>query len=191
MKAGSPTGNSQKCKIALMIFTWSQFTTTNTTNSLQHQANRDSHRYGRSSSIQIYSNPPSLHSPKKFPFPLNLSLQHPPAQFRNDPVFVWPTRTRFGNLLSFIRGTCPGHLIISHIIAVGIRIERHFLHSLLLEIQTSVSSIFRRAYASEPYLTTIITLALNILIFVQRFIFILFQTFLTVKKYPGPLLFYF
>ena len=49
------------------------FTTTTMKNSPQHQATGVQHSYARSS-IPIYSEPPSLHPPRKFLFPLNLSL---------------------------------------------------------------------------------------------------------------------
>ena len=49
-------------------------TTNNNNNSLQHQADQGQHSYARSSSYLIYLKPPSLHPPRKFPFPLNLYL---------------------------------------------------------------------------------------------------------------------
>ena len=50
------------------------FTTTNS--SPQHQAAWGQHCYRRYSSTPIYSKPPSLHPPRKFPFPSNLLLRH-------------------------------------------------------------------------------------------------------------------
>ena len=115
----------------------------------------------------------------------------------------WPKKTIFGNLSSFIRRTWPSHLNLSFIIALERGIESHFSYNLLFEIR-SVSRVprtirrqflwktsnkfsfaFRSAHASEPYLTTAITVASNILILVRRLIFLFFQTFLTVKKHPG------
>ena len=93
-------------------------------------------------------------------------------------------RTIFGNLSSFIRTTCSSHLNLSFIIALESGIEPHFSYSLLFEIRSvsrllktirkqflwktssKSSSSFCGAHASEPYLTTEITVASNILILV-------------------------
>ena len=98
----------------------------------------------------------------------------------------WPKRTIFGNLSSFIRRTWPNHLNLSFIIALESRIEPHITYSLLFEIRSvsrvprtirrqflwktssKFSSAFRSAHASEPYLTTVITVASNILILVRQ-----------------------
>ena len=104
----------------------------------------------------------------------------------------WPI---LGNLSSFIRRTWPSHLNLYFIVALESGIEPHFSYNLLFEIR-SVSRVprtnrrqflwktsskfsyaFRSAYASEPYLTTVITVASNILSLVCRLIFLLFQTF--------------
>ena len=85
----------------------------------------------------------------------------------------WPKRTIFGNMSSFIRRTWPSHLNLSFIIAPESRIEPHFSYNLLFEIRSvsrvprtirkqflwkissKLSSAFRSAHASEPYLTTV------------------------------------
>jgi len=103
----------------------------------------------------------------------------------------------------------PSHLNLSFIVALESVIEPHFSYSLLFEIlsvsrvprtipsqflwkmSSKPSSAFRSAHASEPNLTTAITVPSNILILVCRLIFLFFQTFLTVKKQPKPWLFYF
>ena len=96
----------------------------------------------------------------------------------------WPERTIFGNLSSLFRRTCPSHLNLSLIVALESGIESYFSYSLLFKIRSvsrvsttmckqflwKTSSIFpsafRSAHASEPYLTTVITVPSNILIFV-------------------------
>jgi hypothetical protein len=121
----------------------------------------------------------------------------------------WPKRTIFGNLSSFIHTTCPRHLNHSFNIALESGIEPHFSYSLLFEIRSvsrvlrtvlkhflwktsrKSSSAFWSAHASEPYLTTVITIASNYLILVGRLIFLFFQFFLSLKKHPEPWLFYF
>jgi hypothetical protein len=121
----------------------------------------------------------------------------------------WPKRTIFSNLSSLIRTTCPHHLSLSFIIALENGIEPYFSYNLLFEIRlvsrvprtirkqflwkTSrrSSSTFRITHNSEPYLTTVITVASNILILVCRLISLFFQTFLAMKKHPEPWLFYF
>ena len=98
----------------------------------------------------------------------------------------WPKRTIFGNLSSFIRRTWPSYLNFSFIIALESGIEPHFSYNLLFEIRSvswvprtirrqflwktssKFSSAFRSAHASEPYLTTVITVASNILILVWQ-----------------------
>ena len=106
----------------------------------------------------------------------------------------WQKRTIFGNLSCLIRGTCSSHLNLLSIIALDSGIEPHFSYSRLFEIQ-SVSrvprtihrqflwktsskspSTFRGTHTSEPCLTTVITVASNILILVCRHIFLFFQT---------------
>ena len=114
----------------------------------------------------------------------------------------WPKRTILGNLSSFIRKTCPSHLNLSFIIALESGIEPHYSYSLLFEIRSvsrvprkilkqflwktssKSSSAFRSAHASDPYLTTVITVASNILILVCRLIFLFFQTFFNCEKTP-------
>ena len=114
----------------------------------------------------------------------------------------WPKRTIFGNLSSFIRRTWPSHLNLSFIIAPESGIEPHFSYNLLFEIRSvsrvprtirrqflwktssKFSSAFRSAHASEPYLTTVTTVASNILILVCRLIFLFFQTFFNCEKTP-------
>ena len=59
-----------------------KFTNTTTNNLLQHQTTWNQHIYTCSSSILIYSI--SLHPPRKFPLPLNLSLWLPPIQRNQD-----------------------------------------------------------------------------------------------------------
>ena len=164
----------KKKKIFHRTFFVSEFTTT-TNNSPQHQAARGQHIHARSSSIPIYS----LHPPRKFPFPLNISFMVSSHSRRGRPAFHltlddWSKRTIFGNLTSFIRRTCPSHLNLSFITALEIGIEPHFSYILLFEIR-SVSRVprtiyrrvskkhlenlhpFRSTHASEPYLTTVIT----------------------------------
>ena len=63
-------------------------TTTTTNNSLKHQAAWGQHSYARSSSSLIYLKPLSLHTPRKFPFPLNLYLWHPPNPDKEDLLSV-------------------------------------------------------------------------------------------------------
>ena len=114
----------------------------------------------------------------------------------------WPKRTILGNLSSFIRRTWPRHLNLSFIIAPESGIEPHFSYNLLFEIRSvsrvprtirrqflwktssKFSSAFRSAHASEPYLTTVTTVASNILILVCRLIFLFFQTFFNCEKTP-------
>ena len=114
----------------------------------------------------------------------------------------WPKRTIFSNLSSFIRRTWPSHLNLSFIIAPESGIEPHFSYSLLFEIRSvsrvprtirrqflwktssKFSSAFWSVHASEPYLTTVITVASNILILVCRLIFLFFQTFFNCEKTP-------
>ena len=108
--------------------------TTTTNNSPQHQATWGQQSYVRSTSIPICSRLLSLHTPRKFPFPLNLSLWHPFTPDRGRPAFLlvldgWPIRTIFGNLSSFIRRTCPNHLTLSFIIALESGIETHFVQT--------------------------------------------------------------
>ena len=59
-------------------------TTTTNNSSLQHQTAWDQHSYAGSSSNLIYSRLPSLHPPRKFTFPFNLSLQDPPTPTGDD-----------------------------------------------------------------------------------------------------------
>ena len=117
----------------------------------------------------------------------------------------WPKRTIFGNLSSFIRRTWPSHLNLSFIIALYSGIEPHFSCNLLFEIRSvsrvprtirrqflgktssNFSSAFGSAHASEPYLTTVITVASNILILVCRLIFLFFQTLFNCEKIPWAL----
>ena len=98
----------------------------------------------------------------------------------------WPTETIFGLLSYLIRITCPSHLNLSLITALERRIEPHFSHNQLLEIlsvswvpktirwqffwkrSSEFSSAFQSTHASEPYLTTVITVASNILISFRR-----------------------
>ena len=112
----------------------------------------------------------------------------------------WPKRTIFGNLSSFIRRTWPSHLNLYFILAPESGIEPHFSYNLLFEIRLvsrvprtirrqflwkisgKFSSAFRSAHASEPYLTTVIIVASNILILVCRLIFLFFQTFFNCEK---------
>ena len=114
----------------------------------------------------------------------------------------WPKRTFFGYLSSFICRMWPSHLNLSFIIAPESGIEPHFLYNLLFEIQSvsqiprticrqflwktscKFSSAFWSAHASEPYLTTVITVASNILILVSRLIFLFLQTFFNCEKAP-------
>ena len=114
----------------------------------------------------------------------------------------WPKKTIFGNLSSFIRRTWLSHLNLSFIIAPESGIEPHFSYNLLFEIRSvsrvprtirrqflwktssKFSSAFRSAHASEPYLTTVITIASNILILVCMLIFLFFQTFFYCEKTP-------
>ena len=63
-------------------------TTITTNNSLQHQAAWGQHSNARSSSNLIYLKHPSLHPPRKFPFPLNLYLLHPPNPDKDDLLSV-------------------------------------------------------------------------------------------------------
>ena len=112
------------------------------------------------------------------------------------PLDGWPTRTIFGNLSSFIHRTCLSHFKLSPIVVLETGIEPHFSHSLLFEIRSvnwipratrrqflrrtssKSSSVLSCAHYSGKYLTTVITLASNILILVCRLIFLFFQTFL-------------
>ena len=119
---------------------------------------------------------------------------------RGRPVFClaldcWQKRTIFDTPSSFIHRTWPSHLNLCFIIALESRTEPHFSYSLLFEIQSvsraprtirrqflrktssKFSSAFRSAYASEPYLTTVITVASNILVLFFRLIFLFFQSF--------------
>ena len=107
----------------------------------------------------------------------------------------WPKRTIFGNLSSFIHTTCPSHPNLSFIIALERRIEPYFSYNLLFDIWSvsqvpikirrqflwkpfsKFSSAFRGGHTSEQYLTTVITVASNILIMVCRLIFLFFQAF--------------
>ena len=57
-------------------------TTSTNDNSPQHQPAWSQHSYVCSSSILIYSNPPSLHPRRKFPFPVNLVYDILPPQPR-------------------------------------------------------------------------------------------------------------
>ena len=101
-----------------------------------------------------------------------------------------PKWTIFRNLWSFIHKICHGHLSLSLITALVIRIELDFLYSFLIEIRSvrrvpkricislkhtsKSSSVFGTAHISEPYLTTVITLASSILFLVCRHFFLLF-----------------
>ena len=107
----------------------------------------------------------------------------------------WPKRTIFGNLTSFIRRKYPSHTNPSPI-ALKSGIEPRFSCNLLYETQSvrkisrqflwktssKSPSAFQSAHASEPYLTTVITVISNILTLVCRLIFLFFQAFLTVRK---------
>jgi len=63
-----------------------------------------------------------LYSGRKFPFPLDLSLQHPPTQLQTTSFLYSPIRlTKQDNLWHsaiFICRKCPGHLYLSLIIAL-------------------------------------------------------------------------
>ena len=96
----------------------------------------------------------------------------------------------FRNLSSLIHKICHSHLSLSLITALVIRIELDFLYSFLIEIRSvrrvpkricislkhtsKSSSVFGTAHISEPYLTTVITVASNILFLVCRHFFLLF-----------------
>ena len=106
-----------------------------------------------------------------------------------------PKRTIFGNLSSFIHRTCPWHLNLSLIIVIESEIEPQFLYSLLFELRSvsqiprtihkqflwklfsKSSSAFPSTHSPKPYLTTVITVASNILILVCTLIILIFQTF--------------
>jgi hypothetical protein len=108
--------------------------------------------------------------------------------------------TKKGNLSCFIRRTCPSHLNPSLIIALENKIEPQFSHSLLFDKRSvsqvpktilrqflwkkssKSSSAFRSAHASEPYLTTVNTVASNILFLVCRLIFLFFEKNLNCLK---------
>ena len=157
------------------------YTTTTTNNSSQQEAAWGQHSYANSSSIAICSKPPSLHPPRKFPFPLNLFFMTSSHPRRGQPAFRlaldgWPKRKIFGDLTSFNHRTCPSHLKLSFTIALESGIE------------PPSSSTFRSTHASEPYLTTVITVPSNILILVCKLIFLLFRTFFFTgkKKHPEP-----
>ena len=62
--------------------------TITTNNSLQYQAAWGQHSYTYSSSNLIYSRPLYLRLPRKFPFPLNLYLWHPPTPDDDDLLSV-------------------------------------------------------------------------------------------------------
>ena len=112
----------------------------------------------------------------------------------------WPKRTIFGNLSSFIRRMWLSYLNLSFIIEPESWIEPYFSYNLLFEIR-SVSRVprticsqflwktsskfsfdFWSAQASEPYLTTVITVAFNITILFWRLIFLFFWTFFSCEK---------
>jgi hypothetical protein len=100
---------------------------------------------------------------------------------------------------------CPSHLNLSLIIAIESWIEPYCLCSLLFKIRTvklepkiirrqflwktyiKSSSAFRGALVSEPYLTTVINVASNILVLTRKGIFTFLKAFLTLKKHPGLL----
>ena len=99
---------------------------------------------------------------------------------------------------------CPRHLNLFHI-ALESGVKLNFLYSILFKIRRvsrvprtirrqliwktsrKSSSAFRSTHASEPYLTTVITVASKILIFAYGLIIFFFLKFLTVKKkFPEP-----
>jgi len=118
---------------------------------------------------------------------------------RGRPAFClalngWLRRTIFCNLLPYIHKTCPSLLNLSFVVALESEIEPYFSYSLLFETlsvwvprtirrqfsgKTSFkfSSAFQSVHDSEPFLTTVITVASNVLILVCRLIFLFFQTF--------------
>jgi hypothetical protein len=55
------------------------------------------------------------------------------------------------------------------------RVPRTISEQFLWKTYSKSSSAFRSAHASEPYLTTVITVAFNILVLVCRLIFLFFQ----------------
>ena len=136
----------------------------------------------------------SLEAPISFTS-LFMTSSHPR---RGRPAFhlapcSWPKKTIFSNLSSFIHRTWPSHLNLSFIIALESGIQPHLRttyylklrqlgthnnrRQFLWKISSKLSSTFQSANASEPYLTTFITVASNIPILVCRLIFLFFQTF--------------
>ena len=106
----------------------------------QHQVTWGQHSYTHSFSIQIYSKPSSLHPPRKFLFPLNLSLPTSSHPSQGRPAFCLvldgrPKRIILSNLASFICRTCPSHFNLSLIVALETWIELHLLYSLLFKIR--------------------------------------------------------
>jgi len=97
-----------------------------------------------------------------------------------------------GNLSSFIGRTYPIYLNLSLIIAEESEIESHFVPSTLC-IRSAHSKTFcrlfcrkthnkslpvdRSTHASEPCLTTFISIVFNVQILVYKLIFLFFQTF--------------
>jgi len=129
-------------------------------NLLQHQAAWGKHSSAPCSSFLTHSKTPSLDSPRKFQFTLNLFLRHSPSSNWRQLNFRlalagWPISKIFGNLSFFIRRKCPSDL-------------KTVLRQFLWKISCNFSFVFWTAHASQPYLTTVIALASNILILVRR-----------------------
>ena len=107
-----------------------------------------------------------LYHPRKLQFPFNIFLRR---TIPSHPIWGWPSfHLTLDRLLKSIATTFSGQPNVSNTVRwVPKIISRQFLW----KTSNKSTSVYRSAQVSEPYLTTVITVASNNLIFARRLFF--------------------